>query len=296
MKVWFNKKIIPLKKAKVSLLTHSLHYGSAVFEGIRCYQTKNGPAVFRLDDHLKRLFFSAKTISMKLPYSLKEIKSAVIKVIKINKLKECYIRPIAFFEEKMGLNPEKTPVSLAIAAWPWQAYLGNKPIKTIISSFIRPHPQSIISSAKISGYYINSVFASLEAKKKKANEAILKDYQGFIAEGPGENIFIVKKGKVFTPKTGSILPGITRATILKLLKDLKIKVQEKNISEKELKSADEAFFVGTAVEVCPIAQIDNVKINQGKIGPITEKIKTLYFQLVKGKIKKYYHWLTFVKN
>jgi len=295
MKVWFNKKILPLEKAKVPLLTHSLHYGSAVFEGIRCYQTKEGKgAVFRLDDHLKRFLLSAKTIGMKLPYSFRDIKKGIIDVIKINNLKECYIRPIAFFGEKMGLHPGNVDVSLAIACWKWEAYLGEKPVKCLISSFIRPHPRSVVSFCKISGYYANSVLASIEAKKKGKDEAILKDYKGFIAEGPGENIFMVKKNKVFTPKTGSILPGITRHTIIELLKDLKISVREKDITEKELKSADEVFFVGTAVEVCPVVQIDKTKIKDGKVGPLTKEIKDIYKKVVRGEIKKYLKWLTFV--
>ena len=293
-KIWLNGKIIDWNKAKIHILTHSLHYGSSIFEGIRAYQTEKGPAVFRLSDHLKRFFHSSSCLEMKLSFSKKEIEKAIFDLIKINKVSECYIRPIAFYGKKMGLYPEGASLNMAIAVWPWDKYLGSKPIKTIISSFIRLHPKSIISSAKIGGYYVNSIFASMEAKKKKADEAILLDYQGNIAEGPGENIFMVKNKKLYTPKTFSILPGITRESIIKIARNFKIPVYEKDIKPKELKSADEVFFVGTAAEVSPIGKIDNVLINKGEIGDLTNFFQETFNKIVHGKMKKYFKWLSYV--
>jgi branched-chain amino acid aminotransferase len=293
-KIWFNGKFLDWEKARVHLLTHSLHYGSSVFEGIRCYQTEKGAAVFRLPEHIERFFFSARSILMKIPFSKKEIKEAILKTIKINKLKECYIRPIAWFGERMGLNTKGIPVQVAIAVWPWKAYLGKKPIKIKSSKFIRVHPRSTICEAKISGNYLNSILASQEAKKAGFDEALLLDFEGKVAEGPGENIFIIKDKKLFTPQKGSILPGITRDSVIKIAKDLKIKVFEKKITLKELKSAKELFFCGTAVEICPIKQVDDVLINEGKIGEITKEIREIYQKIVRGKEKKYLKWLTFV--
>lgn len=295
-KIWFNGKFIESKKAVVPVLTHSLHYGSGAFEGIRFYKTEKGSAIFRLDDHLKRLFYSCSVLSMKIPYSREEIKKSVISLVKLSKLDEGYIRPIVWYGNKMGLYPDMADVNVAIAVWPWETYLGNKPVKTIISKFIRLHPKSIVADAKISGYYANSVLASLEAKNKKTDEAIFLDYKGKVAEGPGENIFLVKNKKVWTPKCGSILPGITRETVITLLKDFKIAIKEKEISAEELKSADEAFFTGTAIEVCPIGKVNNVFINKGKIGPITKIVKDFYSRIVHGLEKKYLHWLSFVKS
>ncbi|MEK7203353.1 MAG: branched-chain amino acid transaminase [Patescibacteria group bacterium] len=296
MKIWFNGKFIDSKKAVVPILTHSLHYGSGVFEGIRFYKTENNSAIFRLDEHLKRLFYSRSILSMKVSYSQKEIKKEIIALIKLNKLDEGYIRPIAWYGNKMGLYPGKADVNVALAVWPWESYLGDKPIKTIISKFIRLHPKSIVADAKISGYYANSVLASLEAKNKKVNEAIFLDYKGNVAEGPGENIFLVKDKKVYTPKRGSILPGITRDSVMTLLKDLKIPIKEKKISVQELKSSDELFFTGTAVEICPIAKVDNTFINKGEIGPITKTVKDFYGRVVRGLEKKYFHWLNFINK
>lgn len=294
-KIWFNRKFINWNEAKIHILAHVLHYGGGIFEGIRAYSTEKGPAVFRLKDHLKRFFYSASQIEMKIPFSKEEIEKAILNLIKINKVKECYIRPIAFFGYgKMGLNPQGSPVNVAIALWPWGSYLGEEPVKVKISKFIRFHPKSVISEAKICGYYINSIFASLEAKRAGFDEALLLDYQGFVAEGPGANIFIVKNKKLFTPKKGSILTGITRDCIIKIAKDFGIEVKEKRIRVSELKSANEAFFVGTGVEICPIGQIDKTLINKGKIGEITKKIKNFYQKIIHGKVKKYLKWLTFV--
>lgn len=296
LKIWFNKKLVDWEKAKIHVLTHSLHYGNAVFEGIRCYKTKKGPAVFRLDEHIKRLFYSAKVLKMKIDLSSKEIKEAILKTIKINKLNECYIRPIVFYGEKMGLNPEGAPLNIAIAVWPWPAYLGEKPIKVKVSKYIRIHPKSTICDAKISGHYLNSILASMEVKERGYDEALLLDYKGYIAEGAGENIFIVKNNQIFTPEKGNILAGITRDTVIKLAQDLDYKVTEKKIKLAELFSANEIFFTGTAVEISPIIRVNKILINKGREGEITKKIKEIYKKITRGEIKKYLKWLTFLNQ
>jgi len=295
-KIWLDGTFTDWPDAKIHILTHSRHYGGGIFEGIRAYKTKNGPAVFRLDDHLDRFFYSASVLNMKIPFKKEEIKKAILDLIKINKIEECYIRPIAFFGYgKMGLNPVGSPVQVGIIAWPWGQYLGGKEtISVKISKYIRLHPQSVVSDAKISGYYINSILASLDIQNQNYDEALLLDYEGFVAEGPGENIFIVKEGKIFTPASGSILAGITRKSIIKIAYDLGLSVEEKKISVKELKSADEAFFVGTAVEVCPIGKIDETLINNQKIGEITKNIKEIFEKVVRAEKEEYLDWLTIV--
>jgi branched-chain amino acid aminotransferase len=291
--IWLNGKFVRWEKAKIHILTHALHYGSGAFEGIRCYNTKNGPAVFRLKEHIDRLYNSAKSLRMKIPFSKKEFKEAIIKLIKLNKIKECYIRPIVFYGYgKMGLNPKGIPIDCAIIVWPWGKYLKDK-VKVKISRFIRLHPKSVVSSAKICGYYVNSIFATFEAQG--FDESLLLDYRGFVAEGPGENIFIVKNKMLYTPKLESILPGITRDSIIKIAKDMKIKTVEKDISVKELKNSDEAFFTGTAAEISPIVQINDTIINNGKIGEITKALKEKFYQIIHGENPKYKKWLTFVK-
>jgi branched-chain amino acid aminotransferase len=293
--IWFNGKLIKWEEAKVHVLTHALHYGSGVFEGIRCYKTQNGPAIFRLRDHIDRLFNSARCLEMKIPFTKKEIESATKNLIKINKIEECYIRPIIFYGYgKMGLNPKGANIDCAIIVWPWGKYLKDK-VKVKISKFIRLHPKSVISSAKICGYYVNSIFATLEAEKEKFDEALLLDYKGIVGEGPGENIFIVKNKKLFTPKLGSILPGITRDSIIKIAKDMKIRVIEKDISVKELKNCDEAFFTGTAAEITPIYQIDDKVINNGEIGEITKILQERFYKIVHGEDRRYKNWLTYIK-
>jgi len=296
--IWFNGKFVKWEKAKIHVLSHGLHYGSGVFEGIRCYKTSKGPAIFRLKEHLERFFYSASCLEMKIPFSKEKVEKAILKTIKINKVKECYIRPIAFFGYgKMGLNPIGAPVNLAIAVWPWPAYLGGeKPVTVKISKYQRLTPQSIIPEAKICGYYINSIFASLDSQKSGFDEALLLDAQGYVAEGPGENIFMVKNRQLSTPALGAILPGITRDSCKEIAKDLNLSVKEKLITPQEIKSADEVFFTGTAAEICPIGKIDETLINQGKIGEITKKIKDIYQRIVHGQEKKYLKWLTFVKE
>lgn len=295
-KIWLDGKFIDWQEAKIHILTHSLHYGGGVFEGIRAYQTKNGTAVFRLKEHIERLFYSADCLEMKIPFSKQEIEKAVLETISINELKECYIRPLVLFGYgKMGLNPVGAPINVAIAVWAWGAYLGDKEtIDVKISKYIRIHPQSTIADAKICGNYVNSILASQEIKKQGFDEALFLDFEGYVAEGPGENIFIVKNNHLYTPSLGTILPGITRDSCIQIAKNLGVSVEEKQITIKELKLADEVFFTGTAVEVCAIGKIDDVVINQGKIGKITKQIKESYNQTVRGEKEKYLNWLTFI--
>lgn len=292
--IWINGKLIPFKSAKFHLLNHSLHYGSAVFEGIRCYNTAKGPAVFRLKDHISRLFHSAEVMGMKIPYSRKEMAGAVKNLIKKNKLKECYIRPIVFYGEKMGLSPIGAPLYAAIAAWPWEKYLGHGSVSVHISKFTRIHPCSSVMTAKISGHYSNSIIASLEAQKAGANEALLLDFRGNIAEGPGENIFFVKGKKLYIPPAGMILPGITRNSIMKIAKERGYKVAEKNIKPENLKKFDEAFFVGTAAEVSIIRKIG--KIIFKKEPKIAKLIQEIYLDVVHGKVAQYDKWLDYINK
>ncbi len=293
--IWINGKFVKWENAKIHILSHALHYGSGVFEGIRCYKTNKGPAIFRLNEHIDRLFNSAKFLKIKIPFNKNQIKKAIIELIKINKVDECYIRPIVFYGYgKMGLNPQGAEINCAIAVWPWGKYLKDK-VKVKISKFIRLHPKSIISEAKVCGYYINSIFATLDAKENNFDEALLLDYRGYVAEGPGENIFIVKNKIIYTPKLGNILPGITRDSVIRIAKDLNFKVVEKDITVNELKNCDEAFFTGTAAEITPIIQIDNKLINKGKEGEITKILKDKFQKIVHGEDNNYKNWLTYVK-
>ena len=293
--IWMDGKLIDWKQAKVHVLAHSLHYGSAVFEGIRFYETKKGSAVFRLNEHTDRLFNSAATFEMEIPFSKDEINKAIIETIKANEVKSGYIRPIIFFGYGvMGLNPTGAPVNVAIAVWPWGAYLGEKPVKIKISSFIRTHPETTNPNAKISGNYQNSIIANQEIKKQGYDEALLLDYNGNITEGPGENLFIIKDGKLITPPLGNILPGITRNSIITIAKDIGIQVEEREIKPKQVFDADEGFFTGTAAEVTAIHSVDENEFKESP-GEITKKIRDIYFDIIHGKNERYINWLTFVK-
>jgi len=294
-KIWFNGKLISWDKAQVHILTHALHYGSGVFEGIRCYDTGRGGAVFRLADHVKRLFYSAECLGIKIPFSPNVLKKAVLATIKTNHLNECYIRPIVFCGlGTVGLDISHSPIYAAIIVWPWETYLSGKDISAFVSKFKRLSPKALPIDAKINGYYVNSIMAAAEAKKKRADEAILLDDNGFVAEGPGENIFTVKNGKLYTPAKGFILPGITRDSIMKIAEGLNIKVVEKRISQEELNNSDEMFFTGTAVEVCPITRLNGRKIGDGKPGKITQSVKNKYDKIVRGGDNSYKKWLTYV--
>lgn len=290
-------RLVDWDKAQVHVLTHTLHYGLGMFEGIRCYKTEKGSAIFRLDEHVDRLFASAHIYNIEIPYSRKEIRDAIIKTVKVNKLKECYIRPLVYIGYgAMGLYPKGNPISVAIAAWPWGAYLGDegidKGIRIQVSSFTRHHVNSSMPRAKVCGNYVNSQIAKKEAIAGGFDEALLLDPEGYVSEGSGENIFIVRNGQIKTTPLTTILEGITRDSIMKIAGDLKIQVVEERFTRDEIYIADEAFFTGTAAEVTPIREIDNRKIGTGSRGRITKKLQSVFFDVVKGRNRKYESWLT----
>ena len=294
--IWMDGEFVNWEDAKIHVLTHGLHYGSAVFEGVRFYDTPKGPAIFRLEDHTNRLFYSAKALEMEVPYSKDEINNATVELLQKNKIPAGYIRPLIYYGYgKMGLNPSQAPVNVSIANWAWGAYLGKDAVKIKVSKYIRIHPDSTISDAKISGHYENSILASLEIKKAGYDEALFLDFEGNVAEGPGENIFIVKNSKLFTPALGSILGGITRDSIIKIAKDLGYEVEEKVLTLDEVKSADECFYTGTAAEVTAVEQVDEDVIGAGGVGEITAKLKEAYWNAIQGKDEKYEDWLTYIK-
>ena len=294
--IWFNGKPVPWAKAKIHVLSHSLHYGTGAFEGIRMYETDNGPAIFQLKSHMERLIFSAGTLGMKLPYSLDELMQAAVDTVRKNKLKSCYIRPIAYFGfGEVRVLPTNCPVEVAIAAWPWGAYLGDEPARITVVKTLRIHQQTLRVDAKISGHYVNSMLAGREATNRGFTEALQLDYEGNIAEGPGENFFIVNGKTISTPKLGSILPGITRASVMELARNLGYKVVERTISIKEALAADECFFTGTAAEVTAISSIDNKKMKKAN-GPTTKRIREEFLKITKGQNPKYKKWLTYVDS
>lgn len=298
-KIWMDGKFVNWDDAKVHILTHSLHYGLAIFEGIRCYNTDQGPAVFRLKEHVERLFKSAHIFTLKIPFSEEEICEAIKETIRVNKINSCYIRPIVFIGYgSMGVYPKNNPIHVAIAVWNWGAYLGEeglqKGIRVKTSSFIRNHVNAVLSRGKISGYYVNSQLAKMEAISCGYDEAVLLDTEGYIAEGSGENIFIVRRGILKTTPLTSILEGITRDTVITIAKDLGIEIKEERFTRDDLYIADEAFFTGTAAEITPIREVDGRTIGNGSRGQLTEKIQNLFFDIVKGKNSKYKHWLDFV--
>ncbi|MEK7285838.1 MAG: branched-chain amino acid transaminase [Nitrospirota bacterium] len=297
--IWMDGKMVPWKEANVHVLTHTLHYGLGVFEGIRCYKGKSGTAIFRLSDHVERLLGSAHIVKMKIPYSAQEIEQAIIETVRINKLEEGYIRPIAFLGYgEMGLYVNENPVQLVIAAWPWGTYLGadgvKNGIRTCISSLTR-HPVNVsMARAKVTGHYVNSQFAKREAKEAGFDEAILLDADGFVAEGPGENIFIVKRGGLKTTPLTSVLEGITRDTIMEIAKKNGIPVSEERFTRDDLYLAQEAFFTGTAAEVTPIREVDGRTIGSGKPGPITKLLQENFFKIVHNEQTMNANWLSFV--
>lgn len=298
-KIWMDGKMVDWDEAKVHVCTHALHYGSGIFEGIRAYETKNGTAVFRLKEHIDRLFNSAKIFKMEIPYSKEEFRQSVKDTIKANKLKSGYIRPLVYRGfEQLGINPFKCPVNCTIAVWEWGAYLGEealaKGIKTKISSYARSYINSTSQKAKICGNYINSIFAKMEAIEAGADEAILLDTSGFVTEGSAENLFWVRDGVIYTTPTATVLEGITRDAVIKITKDMGYQVQEKYICRDELYISDELFFTGTAAEVTPIREVDNYQIGEGKRGPVTENIQKKFFAIAKGEEEKYLSWLDYI--
>ena len=291
--------LVPWHEANVHVLTHTLHYGYGVFEGIRCYRTKNGKsAIFRLPEHVARLFNSAKILGIEIPFSQEEITRAIVEVVSINKLEECYIRPIVFLgDNKMGLNPDGVNVRVAIAAWPWGTYLGddglNKGIRVRTSSFSRHHVNISMTKAKACGYYINSIFAKAEAIRDGYDEAILLDPNGYVSEGSGENIFILYKNTLMTPPLSSgCLDGITRDAVFDICKEMNIPLKEETLTRDELYLADEIFLTGTAAEITPVREIDNRHIGNGSKGDTTDRIQKSFFDIVAGKSPKFKHWLT----
>ena len=292
--IWFNGKLVPWADAKIHVLTHSLHYGTGAFEGIRMYETAKGPAIFHLGRHMERLIFSAQSLDMKLPYSLDALCEAAVELVKANELKSCYIRPIAYYGfGEVRVLPTNCPVEVAMAAWPWGAYLGDEPARVTIGRTMRIHPQTTAPGAKLTGNYINSMLSVREAVNRGYAEGIQLDYQGNIAEGSGENFFIVNGNAIATPALGSILPGITRASVIELARDLGYTVEERAISPAEVALADECFFTGTAAEVTPIASIDDVPLKSAP-GPVSKRIGEEFLKITKGENPKYLEWLTFV--
>lgn len=299
-KIWMDGKFVNWDDANVHILTHTLHYGLGVFEGIRCYKCEDGSsAVFRLQEHTERLFESAHIMQVQIPYSREEINKAIIETLKINDLKEGYIRPLVYLSAgSMGIFPKDNPVKVAIAVWSWGAYLGEKGLKEgiriKISSFTRHHVNIGMTKAKVVGNYVNSILAKREVVAMGYDEALLLDTDGYVSEGSGENIFIVKNGILKTTPLTSVLRGITRDSVIRIAKDKEIPVLEGRFSRDELYTTDEAFFTGTAAEITPIREVDNRKIGEGKPGPVTKTIQEVFFTVVKGKDKKYSGWLTYV--
>jgi len=296
--IWYDGKLVPWRDATTHVLTHSLHYGLAVFEGVRAYKTVSGTAIFRLKEHTDRLFNSAHIYMMKIPYTREKLIEAQKEVVRANGLESCYIRPIAFYgSEKMGVSPKGAKVHVAIAAWPWGAYLGadglEKGIRIKTSSYARHHVNVSMCRAKYSGTYANSILANAEALDHGYDEGLLLDVDGFVAEGAGENLFVIKNGKVYEPEIASALTGITRDSVHALVGDLfGMPVVSKRLTRDDLYIADEAFFTGTAAEVTPIREVDGRTIGAGRRGPVTTKIQKAFFDLVNGKNKKYKAWLT----
>jgi branched-chain amino acid aminotransferase len=295
--IWYDGKLVPWREATTHVLTHSLHYGLAVFEGVRAYKTIHGTAIFKLKEHTDRLFDSAHIYRMPMPYDKETLMEAQKEVVRANQLEAAYIRPIAFYgSEKMGVSPIGARVHVAIAAWPWGAYLGEegleKGIRVKTASYARHHVNVSMCRAKYSGTYANSILANLEATEHGYDEALLLDVDGFVAEGPGENLFVVKNGQIFEPEIASALIGITRATIHTLAKELGYTVVSKRLTRDDIYIADEAFFTGTAAEVTPIRELDGRTIGAGRRGPITTQLQRLFFDVVNGKVPTHADWLT----
>jgi branched-chain amino acid aminotransferase len=297
--IWYDGKLVPWREATTHVLTYSLHYGVGCFEGVRAYKTPKGTAIFRLDDHTRRLLNSAKILGMKMPYGLEQLNEAQLEVLRANKLDSAYLRPMVFYgAEGMGLRADNLKTHVIIAAWTWGAYLGaenmERGIRVKTSSYSRHHVNAAMCRAKANGQYINSMMALNEVLRDGYDEAIMLDTQGFIAEGSAENIFLVLNGALHTPDLTACLDGVTRRTVVQLAKDFGIPVVERRITRDEILVADEAFFTGTAAEVTPIREVDNRTIGPGKRGPITEKLQAAYLKLVKGESGTYAEWLSHV--
>ncbi len=296
-KIWMNGSFVNWDNAKVHILTHTLHYGTGVFEGIRCYKADTGPSVFRLPEHVDRLFGSAHILQMDMPFSREAISEAILETIRVNKIEACYIRPLAYIGYgAMGVYPKDNPVEVSIAVWPWGSYLGEDGIKNgirvKISSFSRPHVNATMVRSKTTANYANSLLAKREALKDGYDEAMLLDTDGYVAEGSGENVFMVRKGVLKTPPLTSILEGITRDTVMQLASERGMRVVEERFTRDELYIADEAFFSGTAAEITPIRDVDNRTIGTGKPGPVTKDLQSAFFDIVHGRDSRHADWLT----
>ena len=299
-KIWMDGELVDWRDAKIHVLTHTLHYGCGAFEGVRAYDTVNGTAIFRLQEHTQRLFNSGKILRMKIPFSQELVNEATREVVKANGLKSAYIRPLIWIgSEKLGVSPKGNQVHLMVAAWSWGAYLGEEGLKRGIrvktSSYTRHHVNITMTQAKTVSNYTNSILANMEATDDGYDEALLLDASGFVSEGAGENLFVIKGGVVYTPDlSAGALNGITRNTIFSICQDLGLKLVEKRITRDEVYICDEAFFTGTAAEVTPIRELDRIEIGSGSRGPITEKIQSAFFDIVNGRNAKYAEWLTAV--
>jgi branched-chain amino acid aminotransferase len=299
--IWMDGTFVPWNDAKVHVLAHTLHYGTGVFEGIRCYKTGSGSAVFRLREHVDRLFASAHILQMEIPHTRQKVVEAILETIRVNKIEACYIRPLALIGYgAMGIYPKENPVQLIIAVWPWGSYLGDEGLKNGIrvkvSSYSRPHINATMVRAKAVANYANSLLAKREAVKDGYDEALLLDTDGYVAEGSGENVFMVRHGAIKTPPLTAILEGITRDTIMQLAQERGLKLVEERFTRDELYIADEAFFTGTAAEITPIREVDGRKIGDGKPGPITKQLQEAFFDIVLGKDQKHADWLTSVRQ
>ena len=298
-KIWMDGAFVDWDKAQVHVLSHTLHYGLGVFEGIRCYDTAAGPAVFRLPEHIDRLFDSAHIAGLKMPFSREQICEAIIDTVKVNEVRECYIRPLVYLGYgELGINNSHCPVCVSIAVWPWGAYLGEGAladgIRVCISSYTRHHVNVMMTKAKVVGNYANSQLAKMEAIRSGYDEAIMLDVQGNVGEGSGENIFIVRDGVLKTPPLTAILEGITRNSVIDLARGMGLTVRETVFSRDELYIADEVFFTGTAAELTPIREVDNRVIGNGFPGPITHKLQQAFFRIVQGKDDAFKSWLTLI--
>ncbi|MBN9367892.1 MAG: branched-chain amino acid transaminase [Comamonadaceae bacterium] len=297
-KIWMDGQMVDWRDAKIHVLTHTLHYGCGAFEGVRAYNTVNGTAIFRLQEHTERLMNSAKILRMKLPFTAEQLNQAQIDVVKANKLESCYLRPLVWIgDKKLGVSPKGNTIHAMVAAWAWGAYLGEEGLKRGIrvktSSYTRHHVNITMTQAKAVSNYSNSILANMEATDDGYDEALLLDAAGFVSEGAGENIFVVKNGVVYTPDlSAGALNGITRNTIFHIAKDLGLEIVQKRITRDEVYIADEAFFTGTAAEVTPIRELDRIEIGAGSRGPVTEKIQNAFFDIVNGRNPQYAHWLT----
>jgi branched-chain amino acid aminotransferase len=299
-KIWMDGELVEWRDARIHVLSHTLHYGCGAFEGVRAYNTVGGTAIFRLREHTERLFNSAKILRMKIPFSMEQVMQAQCEVVRVNKLESCYLRPLTWIgDQKLGVSPKGNTIHLMIAAWSWGAYLGEEGLKrgirVKISSYTRHHVNITMTQAKAVSNYTNSILANMEATYDGYDEAMLLDASGFVSEGAGENLFVIKNGVVYTPDlSAGALNGITRNTVFHICNDLGLKLVEKRITRDEVYICDEAFFTGTAAEVTPIRELDRIELGTGSRGPLTEKIQAAYFDIVGGRNPKYAEWLTLV--